>query len=94
MSVESNGGNTRSRLDRIEAALELMIADHEEFRLEHKRLLTAQVLLTDAQQKLTEEQKKLAEAQQKLAEAQLHTEDRLSALIGVVDDLVRNRPRA
>ena len=87
MSVESNGGDARSRLDRIEAALELMIADHEEFRQEHKRLLIAQVLLTDAQQKLTEEQKKLAEAQR-------HTEDRLSALIAVVDDRVRNRPRA
>ena len=66
-------------MDRIEAALELLIADHEEFRQEHKLLLTAQVLLTDEQRKL--------------AEAQRHTEDRLSALIAIVDDLVRSRPR-
>ena len=86
MTPGSNGGEGRSRLDRIEAALELLIADHEQFRQEHKLLLTAQVLLTD-------EQRKLAEAQRKLAEAQRHTEDRLSALIAIVDDLVRSRPR-
>ena len=45
---EKGKGKRPSRLDRIEAALE---RNHEEFRRDHKQLLTAQVLLTDAQAK-------------------------------------------
>jgi hypothetical protein len=35
-------------MDRIERALELLIADHEQFRADHKQLLIAQVLQKDA----------------------------------------------
>lgn len=79
MPEESNGhAEGSSRLDRIEAAMELFIADHEEFRNEHKNLLRSQVLMQDHLEKL--------------AKAQTTTEDRLNALITVVDDLVRRRP--
>lgn len=45
MAEEQNGNHDgRSRLDRIEAALELLVRDHEEFRAEHKMLLRAQVV--------------------------------------------------
>jgi len=48
MPEESNGhADGSSRLDRIEAAMELFIADHEEFRNEHKSLLRSQVLMQD-----------------------------------------------
>lgn len=47
--------NGSDRLNRIEAALELFIADHEQFRDEHKVLLTAQVLLTGQVQKIGEQ---------------------------------------
>jgi hypothetical protein len=55
----------KSRLDRIEAALELMIGDHEDFRQEHKQLLKAQVLLVDAQAKSEEKIAVLAAEQAK-----------------------------
>jgi septal ring factor EnvC (AmiA/AmiB activator) len=77
MSEEQNGGGL-SRLDRIERALELLIADHEQSREEHKRLLTAQVLQ--------------GERIDKLIEAQKHTDESLHTLIMMMDDLIRRRP--
>jgi hypothetical protein len=47
MSDEQNG-NGLSRLDRIERAIESLAND---FRDEHKRLLTSQILLTDRMDK-------------------------------------------
>jgi hypothetical protein len=78
-------GNGTARLDRIERALELLIADHEQFRVEHKQLLTAQVVLTDRVDRL-------AQTMQELAEAQKHTDERLNALIRVADDAIRRQP--
>jgi hypothetical protein len=40
-------GNRDIRMDRIERALELLIAGHEQFRHNHKQLLTTQVLQKD-----------------------------------------------
>ena len=77
--------NGTARLDRIERALELLIVDHEQFRDEHKRLLTAQVALTDRIDKL-------AKSVQDLADARKHTDQRLNALMGVVDGWIRQRP--
>jgi hypothetical protein len=76
--THSNGGGEKSRLDRLEGLMELLIDDHLQFQQEHKQLLTAQVLLTDEVRKL--------------AEAQRHTDERMNGLISVVDGLVRNRP--
>ena len=41
--AEANG-DRETRLDHIERALELLIADHEQFRADHKQLLIAQAL--------------------------------------------------
>jgi hypothetical protein len=71
-------GSGDSRLDRLEGLMALLIEDHVQFREEHKHLLTAQVLLTG----------KMAE----LAEAQKHTDERLNALITIVDGVIRKRP--
>jgi hypothetical protein len=68
----------KSRLDRIEAAIELMIGDHEQLRQDYKQVLTAQVLLTDAQEKLTDAQGKLTDAQRK-------SEEKIAALAERMD---------
>jgi hypothetical protein len=49
-------------------------------------LLTSQVLLTDGLDKL-------AKTVAANAEAQKATDERLNALIKIVDDMIRNRPR-
>jgi hypothetical protein len=95
MSDERNGGG-KARLDRLEGLMELLIDDHLKFADEHKRLLTAQVLLTEAQQLTERRIQELAATQaavrQDLAELQKHSDERLNALIKIVDDLIRNRP--
>jgi hypothetical protein len=82
--MQSNGGGETSRLDRMEGLMALLIDDHVQFREEHKRLLTSQVLLTD-------EMRKLAESQRLTDEQSRHTDERLNALIAVVDDIVRKK---
>ena len=67
----------------------LLIEDHVRFSDEHKRLLTSQILLTDRVDKLAGT---LDTAIKELSASQRHTDDRLNALIAVVDDLVRRRP--
>jgi len=56
-----------------------------DFRQEHQLLLKAQVVLTDRMDKLADRMDKLAASQQ-------HTDERLNALIGVVDGVVRRIP--
>ena len=68
----------------------LLVEDHVRFSDEHKQLLTAQVLLTDRVDKLAGT---LDTAIKELSASQRHTDERLSALIAVVDDLVRRRPQ-
>jgi septal ring factor EnvC (AmiA/AmiB activator) len=57
-----------------------------------KELSVSQKELAGAQKELAGAQKELAEAQKELAEAQKHTDERMNALIAVVDDLIRRRP--
>jgi len=75
-------GSGESRLDRLEGLLALLIEDHVQFREEHKQLLTAQVVLTDRLDRFIKE----------TAEAGKHTDERLNALITIVDGIVRKRP--
>jgi uncharacterized HAD superfamily protein len=87
-------------MDRIERALELLIDDHVQFREEHKALLTSQVLLTDKVDKLADELKalaqqtdrRIAELAQQTKERFAETDERLHALINVVDGLIRRPP--
>ena len=72
--MPEENGSRDTRLDRIEKALELLIDDHEQFRVDHKQLLTAQVLLNDSLDKL-------------LQTTQEHTKQ-IAALDGRVDTLV------
>lgn len=102
---DAQNGPGLSRLDRMEGLMELLINDHLKFQDEHKSLLTSQILLTDQVDKMAgtmgtfgktmgtfaETMLKLAESQKELSEAQKHTDERMNALIAVVDDLVRKR---
>ena len=81
--------NGSARLDRLEGLMAMLIEDHVQFRDEHKQLLTAQTLLTDRVDKLA---LTLDTAIKELSASQRHTDERLNALIAVVDDLVRRRP--
>jgi len=85
-------GSGDSRLDRLEGLMALLIEDHVRFDDEHKRLLTAQVVLTDRVAKLAITMDTAVIAIKDLTAAQRHTDDRLNALISVVDDIVRHRP--
>jgi hypothetical protein len=82
-------GSGESRLDRLEGLMALLIEDHVRFSNEHKQLLTAQILLTDRVDKLAGT---LDTAIKELSASQRHTDERLNALIAVVDDLIRRRP--
>jgi uncharacterized protein YoxC len=84
-------GHRSPRLDQLEKLMDLLIADHQAFSDEHKKLLTRQVLLTDGLTQLKTRVDKLAESIKELTEAQKHTDERMSALIGVVDQLVRDK---
>ena len=66
---DEHNGQGKSRLDRLEGLMELLIADHVKFSDEHNRLLTAQVLLTDAQTRTEKNIQSLQKKIEELAEA-------------------------
>ena len=72
--MPEENGNRDTRLDRIERIMEMLAADHEQFRADHKQLLIAQVLQKDAIDQL-------------LKVTQEHTRE-IAALDGRVDKLV------
>ena len=76
-------------MDRLERLMELLIDDHVKSQDEHKQLLRAQVVLTDRVDRFAQT---VAQAAKDLTEAQKQTDERLKALVSVVDDLVRKRP--
>ena len=70
--ADANGHQDNvSRLDRIEAAMEHMVDEHEAFRAEHKMLLRSQVLLQGSLEDLKDRVVEIG--------------DKLNGLIGVVD---------
>ena len=75
-------GSGGSRLNRLEGLMAMSIDDHLQFREEHKLLLTAQVLLTDRVDKVAVT---LDTAIKGLTQSQQHTDERLNALITIVD---------
>ena len=83
--MADNGQNEgRSRLDRIEAALELMIQDHEQLRDEHKMLLKSQVLMQDTMEK------SFSRSRERMDEI----EEKLNGVIGVVEIVSREVAQA
>jgi hypothetical protein len=82
--AETNG-NRDSRMDRIERALELLIADHEQFRADHKQLLIAQVVQSD---QISELLKVTQEHSRQIEEERTARKETTAALDKRVDDLV------
>ncbi len=72
--------------------MQLLIDDHLKFSDEHNRLLTAQVVLTQTQQRTELSIQRLDAKMAELADAQKHTDERMDALIAVVDDFIRRQP--
>ena len=87
--ADSNGSNSSDRLDRIERLVEVLVntqADMQDtqagIQQDIKNLTFSQVSMGEALNNLTLQVTKLAESQQ-------HTDDRLNALIDVVDKWIR-----
>jgi methyl-accepting chemotaxis protein len=49
-------------------------------------------MLAETVKQVAEAQKELSASQKELSEAQKHTDERMNALIAVLDDLIRRRP--
>jgi predicted transcriptional regulator len=81
----ASNGHVPDRLDRLEGLVEVLFNRHLEFEEEHKRLLTAQVVLTDRMDRLDRRLERLAELQAEGAQ-------RLNVLIAIVNEVIRNRP--
>lgn len=77
MTPNGENGNTERRLTRLEEFVEVLANEHIAFAEEHRRLLTAQVVLTDRMDKL--------------AAAQAHTDERMSVLIRMMDDWIKRQ---
>jgi len=95
--AETNGSRD-SRMDRIERALELLIADHEQFRHDHKQLLTAQVLQKDEIDqllKVTQEHTRQIEAERAARrEETAALNKRVDDLVGAIGNLISRIPPA
>ncbi len=95
--AETNG-NRDTRMDRIERALELLIADHEQFRHDHKQLLTAQVLQKDEIDqllKVTREHTRQIEADREARrEDNAALDKRVADLVGAIAALISRIPPA
>jgi hypothetical protein len=83
--MNGDGENGR-RLTRLEEFVEVLANEHIQFAEEHKRLLTAQVVLTDRMDKLAQH---TDESLKKLADAQAQTEERMGILMRMMDDWIK-----
>ena len=96
MPEENNGANSPSRLDRIERIVEVLANTTADIQQDVKILLKAQVVMGEQMREgfanVTDAFAKLTEGFARLTEAQQHTEERLNALIVVVDGIVRRMP--
>jgi cob(I)alamin adenosyltransferase len=87
---DDNGSSPR--LDRIEKIMEVLANVQRDMQTDLQVVLRAQVVMGDHLEKLTKRMDKLTERVDKLAENAVHTDERLNALIAVVDSLVRRPP--
>jgi hypothetical protein len=94
MEPSEQNGHNNPRMDRLEKLMDLLITDHLSFTDEHKRLLTAQVVLTETVQQLAEAQKRTEEAQKRTEETLKELAEGQSVLMRMMDEWIRNRPDA
>jgi hypothetical protein len=91
-------GNRDTRMDRIERALELLIADHEQFRQDHKQLLTAQIIQKDEIDqllKITQEHTRQIEAERFVRrEETAALNKRVNDMVTAIGNLISRIPPA
>jgi hypothetical protein len=96
--VTEENGSRDSRMDRIERALELFIADHEQFRHDHKQLLRAQVLQQDEINGLLKIAQahtvQLEEQGRQLRELGEGLNERIDKLVSGFGEYIRNQGRS
>jgi hypothetical protein len=90
--VPEENGNSDTRLDRIERALELMIDDHERFRRDLQQLLTAQVLQNDALQQQTRQIEEHTRQIEALRAKDTALDERVDKLVSAIGDFIRRLP--
>lgn len=94
--MTEENGNRDARLDRIERIMEMLAADHEQFRADHKQLLIAQVLQKDAIDqllKVVQEHSRQIEAQDgRIARQNAELNQRVDDLVSAIGDLIRRIP--
>jgi hypothetical protein len=94
--AETNGqnGHGKSRLDRIEEMMERQLianeAEHDFFRAEGKRLLTAQILMNGAMQKMVETVQIVIDGMASLESKIQETTGKLNALIDTFEGIIRD----
>ena len=85
-------------MDRNERALELLIANHEQFRHDHKQLLTAQVLQKDEIDqllKVTRQHTRQIESERAVRKEEIAALDkRVDDLVGAIGNLISRIPPA
>ncbi len=87
-----NNGDTGRRLTRLEEFVEVLTNAHIEFVEEHKKLLTAQILLTDQMKETDRRMKETDQRLKELKEQSAHTDERLGILIKMMDEWIRRHP--
>jgi len=95
MEQSTNGSNDPTRLDRIERIIEVLANTQLDLQQDVKILLKGQISLGEHQVLLGDQMKegftKLTARMDQLAAAQTQADQRMDALILVVDELVRRK---
>jgi len=91
MEQDSNGSSDPTRLDRIERIVEVIANTQADMQHELIILTRSQVTMGETITNMGGAITKVADGLAELAEAQKHTDQRMDALILVVDELVRGR---
>ena len=86
--AETNGDRD-TRMDRIERTLEMLIADHEQFRADHKQLLIAQVLQKESIEELYKVTKEQTRQIEQLRANGSETDKRIRDLVSAIGEFIR-----
>ena len=91
MNNGENANTPERRLTRLEDFVEVLTNEHIQFAEEHKRLLTAQVLLTDRMGNLAAVQARNDEQFRQTDEQLRQTAERLNVLIRMMDEWIKRQ---
>lgn len=90
--MAEENGNRETRLDRIERALELMISDHEQFRVDLRQLLTAQVIQKDEIEQHTKQIMEQTKQIEQLRARDAVLDERVDKLVSAIGEYISRLP--